>query len=528
MTDSGFTPLRPQSSHKTSRLWIPLLILAVAAVALIHTWFFWDIYRQQKIIRTGMVGIFTGLLLLIWFLFLSRFSRKIRLASFAVLLVSLCLVLSLFRIKGVSGDLVPILELRGAKYVSIKPSPESAASINARFKLKSSYPQFLGPTRNAHVPELKLATNWDATPPRLLWRHAIGPAWTGFVVQDQYAVTQEQAGESELTSCYELLSGKLLWSSSNPAHYNTTIAGEGPRANPAISDGKVYSIGATGKLNCLELLSGKLLWSIDLIKDNDSQLGEWGYAGSPLVQDGKVIAAAGGSNNRSLVAYSTVDGHFLWGGGTARTSYSSPVSATIGGVPQILLFDDKGVDSYSAESGKPLWSYPWPGGHPHVMIPIVAGNNRILVGSGYGTGSELIEVHVNGGNWQARRIWKSVRLKPKFTNVVIHHGFIYGLDDGMMACIDAENGELKWKEGRYGHGQEILSGDLLLVMCEDGRVLLMKPDPSASLVLASFQALKGKTWNPPALADNYLVVRNDVEAACYELPLIKASSQLAN
>ena len=122
------------------------------------------------------------------------------------------------------------------------------------------------------------------------------------------------------------------------------------------------------------------------------------------------------------------------------------------------------------------------------------------------------------GKLNATRIWKSNRLKAKFTGLIFRGGFIYGLDDGIMVCLDASNGKQKWKEGRYGHGQEILAGDLLLISAESGEVILLNPNPEGSRELTRFAALKGKTWNPPALAGAYLLVRNDKEAACYRLP----------
>jgi outer membrane protein assembly factor BamB len=87
-----------------------------------------------------------------------------------------------------------------------------------------------------------------------------------------------------------------------------------------------------------------------------------------------------------------------------------------------------------------------------------------------------------------------------------------------MTCIDPSTGERRWKGGRYGHGQLLLAGDVLLVQTEEGEVVLLDPSPEGSRELARFTALSGKTWNPPALAGSRLVVRNDREAAVYELP----------
>ena len=136
------------------------------------------------------------------------------------------------------------------------------------------------------------------------------------------------------------------------------------------------------------------------------------------------------------------------------------------------------------------------------------------------SGSELLQIRKDaGGAFNATRIWKSNRLKAKFTDLVYHDGYIYGLDDGIMACLDASNGEQKWKEGRYGHGQEILVGEVVLLTAESGEVILLDPNPQGSRELTRFSALRGKTWNPPALAGQYLLVRNDKEAACYRLPV---------
>ena len=65
----------------------------------------------------------------------------------------------------------------------------------------------------------------------------------------------------------------------------------------------------------------------------------------------------------------------------------------------------------------------------------------------------------------------------------------------------------------------ILVGDLLLVMAENGDLVLLEPTPEEHRELTRFTALDGKTWNPPALAGEYLLVRNDKEAACYRLAI---------
>jgi outer membrane protein assembly factor BamB len=112
-------------------------------------------------------------------------------------------------------------------------------------------------------------------------------------------------------------------------------------------------------------------------------------------------------------------------------------------------------------------------------------------------------------------------MKAKFANLVARDGFLYGLDDGIMACLDLKDGSQRWKEGRYGHGQGLMVGDLFLLMSEGGELVLMRPTPQAPGELHKLKIFTSKTWNPIALSGELLIVRNDTEAVCLELALKK-------
>ena len=160
----------------------------------------------------------------------------------------------------------------------------------------------------------------------------------------------------------------------------------------------------------------------------------------------------------------------------------------------------------------------------HVAQPIPLPDDRIFVSTGYGIGSELVQIAKNSQDeFTAERIWKSPRLKAKFANMVHKDGYIYGLDDGVLVCLDPTDGQRKWKRGRYGHGQLILVDDLLLIQTESGDVVLVDASPDEHNERARFPALSNHTWNAPTLAAPYLLVRNDREAACYELALKKVN-----
>jgi outer membrane protein assembly factor BamB len=126
------------------------------------------------------------------------------------------------------------------------------------------------------------------------------------------------------------------------------------------------------------------------------------------------------------------------------------------------------------------------------------------------------------GEWSAVELWKNRNLKPKLTNLVRRGEHVYGLDDGVLTCLNLEQGNREWKQGHYGHGQVLLIGDLLLLQAESGEVLLVEINPERPRERARFPALRGKTWNNPVLLHDLLLVRNDQEAACYRLPLTAA------
>ncbi len=525
MANASPDPGSAEPRGRGLRWWPALVIVVGAAVAICWIWFFRDVQRQDRFLQCVVAGLSACGLLLVWWLFFSRLRWKTRLVWAGGTVAAILLLVSLVKIRGVTGDLFPIFEWRwkppGSQAISPAGSTGSAADVTPPVRrIGGDYPQFQGPNRDGTLSGPDLARDWQADPPEELWRQPIGPAWSGFAVAGSAAFTQEQRGDEELVTCYDLVSGQLIWSHADRAHYATTIAGEGPRATPTVTADCVYTEGATGVLNCLDRGTGKVVWSKNIVMENKARENDWGMAGSPLVLGDRVIVSAGGPDNRSLVAYDRNTGEFVWGGGSDHAGYSSPRLATLAGVKQILIFNAGEVAAHDPADGKVLWTYPWWRGHPHVANPLVLPPDRVLISTGYGRGSALLKIGQTNGQWTATRLWRSIRLKSKFANLIYHGGYIYGLDDGIMVCLDPANGAVKWKDGRYGHGQMILVADLLLILSEDGQLVLVEPVPEEHRELTRFTAFKEKTWNPPALAGRYLLVRNDKEAACFKMPVV--------
>ncbi len=532
------------------RLWPAYAVAAGLVAWLAWSWLFADTIRQFRVLRTiAGVGL-AGILLLVWLAFLSRLPRRVRIAGAGAVLLALGGTASLLRIRGVSGDLVPILAFRWESAPVAPPAPpppslvptaepSTAAPAAPRSpaptgvadapraapkpsRRPGDFPQFLGPSRDGIVHGVRLARDWSTRPPRKLWRQRIGEGWSGFAVAGDLAVTQEQRGGEESVVAYELVTGRVRWSHADPARYETTIGGVGPRATPTIADGRVFTLGATGILNALDLPTGNRLWTRQVLDENNARPPSWGKSCSPLAQYGRVVVSAGGPEGRSLVAYDAATGEPAWGAGNDRSSYSSPVLAELRGRSQIVILNRGSLAGHDPETGAVLWEHAWPAEQDSVATLVRLPGDRLFASAGYGVGSKVYEVEAGAdGKLQAALRWESPRLKSKFANVVFHDGFVYGLDDGVLTCLDPATGERKWKGGRYGHGQLLLVEGLLLVQTEEGEILLMEPNPAGPSKLARFAALEGKTWNPPALAGTLLAVRNDREAAVYELPALE-------
>jgi outer membrane protein assembly factor BamB len=346
----------------------------------------------------------------------------------------------------------------------------------------------------------------------------VGEGFAGSAIAGARALTLEQDGANESVVCRDLFTGTTQWAHKYPARYENPVGGTGPRTTPTVASERVFTMGATGLLHCLELATGRVVWQRDTLADAGAKCPDWGVSCSPLVTDGLVIVTVGG-HAHSLAAYRIDDGQPAWSAGDDRVGYSSPQLVMLAGVSQFLVFNHGGVAGHAAVDGRVLWTYPWPPSAQHVIDPRVVAPNRFVVSSGYGAGVDLVELTRDGESWKTSRIWHSIRLKSKFGSLVVREGFVYGLDDGRLTCIDLSNGEAKWKGARIGHGQVLRAGDVLLVTSENGDVLLMEASPQGAHELGRFSTLSGKMWNPPAVALPFLIVRTEREAACYRLPL---------
>jgi outer membrane protein assembly factor BamB len=442
---------------------------------------------------------------------------------------------ALVRLDGIDGSMkadlvyrwIPNSEERflagGGASNSATESPASADGEQETLELQAGdWPGFRGPDRDSRVPGVRLAANWDEHPPREMWRRRVGPGWSSFAVIGKRLYTQEQLGEDEAVICYDAASGNQLWVHRDDARFEEVLAGPGPRATPTFHEGKLFSLGAKGKLNCLDAATGKPLWSRDIVGDSGAKVPMWGFASSPLIFADVVTVFAGGQEKKGVLGYAVETGEPVWSGATGELSYCSMQLARLAGVEQLVIATDRGLAAFEPREGKALWTYEWQlAGMYRVIQPAVVGDADVLIGTGMGIGTQRVHLVHTGEEWIPKEVWlePTRAMRPYYNDFVIHQGHIYGFDGNFFACVNLEDGKGKWKARGYGNGQVLLLADQdeLLILSETGEVALVDARPEMHKERCKFKALTGKTWNHPVIAHGKLYVRNGEEAACFEL-----------
>ncbi len=426
---------------------------------------------------------------------------------------------TLLRTNGMDGESHQDFAWRWAKTAEERlVSGDKLKSLNRSLELtgvtaEAEWPGFRGLHRDGIIHGTNIKTDWKKSPPKEIWRKAVGPGCGSFAIQGALLYTQEQRGEYEMVTCYNLLTGELLWSHGDSTRFWDSHAGAGPRSTPCLSKGRVFTLGATGILNALDASNGNVLWSRHAEKDYNIKLPGWGYAGSPLVTDSLVIIAIAGK----IAAYDIISGDKRWSGPDTGECYSSPHLLKLGGVDQLVFMSNQGTTSFSPGDGKVLWTIPLKSSP--IVQPAIINENELLINSGVYT-KELRHFSINrqASGWSTKEIWTTTKLRPDFNDIIVHKGFVYGFDGASLACIDLAKGERRWKGARYG-GQIILLADqdLLIVLSEKGELALVKASPEKFEEQARIPAIKGKTWNHPVLVGNVLLVRNSEEMAAFRL-----------
>lgn len=383
------------------------------------------------------------------------------------------------------------------------------------------WPGFRGADRAGRARGPRLSTNWLAQAPRCLWRIQVGPAWSSFAVAGPLMFTQEQRGPVETVVCYEAESGREVWTRSVEGRLDDPMGGPGPRATPTLAGDGLFVTAATGTVLRLNPITGETVWRQSLTDLGGRAVPMWGFSASPLVAGSLVVVYAGGSGDKGLLGLDAATGAVRWSAAAGADSYSSPQLNRMAGEDLVLMLTNEGLDLRDPMTGTARLIHAWKSMAYRALQPTVFDGDIVLLPTPMNAGTRALRVTRSNDQFSAEVLWTSRLMKPDFTDFVIHDGHGYGIDGGVLTCVNLRTGERKWRDGRYGKGQVVLQVDsrVLLVAAETGQVAMVLADAEAYVEAGSFKALEGKTWNHPVVVGDRLYVRNAQEAACYQLPL---------
>ena len=398
----------------------------------------------------------------------------------------------------------------------------------------TEWPQWRGPNRDGISDEVGILKEWSPNGPKVLWKVPLGEGFSGISVSQGRVYTMFSEGNDEFVVCLDATDGGEIWRFRSDKNYHEGQGGNGPRATPTIDRDLLFTISAYGKLYALNAANGQELWSHDLQRKFGSDMPRWGFSTSPLVDGESLLVEVGGKGEKSIVAFDKKSSDVVWSSHKDKLGYSSPIAITVKGVRQIICFTGTKLVSVSPTDGTIYWKYPWKTGYDvNAATPVFIPPDKVFISSGYNKGAAVLQMRVfvspeddraatdqireNQGTVRIEEIWKNRKMKNQFASSVLHENYLYGFDNSILKCIEANTGEEQWKSRGFGKGSVILADGHLILLSDRGKLGLAEATPEGYIEKASAQVLSGLCWTAPTLASGKLYVRNEEEIACLDI-----------
>jgi outer membrane protein assembly factor BamB len=351
-----------------------------------------------------------------------------------------------------------------------------------------------GTTAEAVSPE---ALAGGVTP---VWKGKVGTGFSAITVGGGRLYTMGNTNATDIVWCLDANTGAENWKYSYPEELTPNLYEGGPNAAVTINDAQVFTVSKTGKAFCFDAGKGTVLWKADLAVLTGAGKPEWGYSGAPLVLGDVVIYNVGSAGT----ALNRKTGALVWKSGTAKAGYSSPLPFKQGAEWLVLLMTGKSASAIRPATGQVAWSHPWETSYDiNAADPIVQGN-EVFVSSGYNHGASVIKID----GQQTSVVWENKNLRNQFSSSVLWKGFLYGVDENQLRCVDAKTGEVKWTDKATGKGTLLIAAGRIVALSEKGELIIAEATPDGFKPLSRAQILGGKCWTMPTLANGKVYARN--------------------
>jgi outer membrane protein assembly factor BamB len=395
------------------------------------------------------------------------------------------------------------------------------------------WPQWRGPKRDGVAPNARMPANWPQNPPKPLWKVPIGEGQSSPVVAGGrvFVMSRDKAGK-EICWCLNATTGKEVWKHSYPAPFKPADlrSGLGPKSTPTVDGNRAYFLGAAGKFTCLQIAPRKMLWQHDFLKEfwgvekdkdgDDAYSTCCGAATSPLIDGARVVLPVGGKKAGAMAAFDKVKGTVVWRSKIKdRSSYASPLIASLGGVKQVVGFTGLRFVGLNADGGDLLWDRPFPAQFEQTVLTPVVWKDLVIFG-GEDRPTLAMRVSQADGKPVAKLAWENPQLKAYMTSPVAFKGHLAGLTRlGRLVCLDLATGKTTWQGGSFGtYGSLVVAGDNLLVLDSKGELHVFAANPKKMERRARWELTENTpVWGHLAVSGGRLYVRDNTDLMCFEM-----------
>jgi outer membrane protein assembly factor BamB len=400
-----------------------------------------------------------------------------------------------------------------------------------------SWPQWGGPDRNFVSDATGLADSWPESGPRQVWRRPLGLGHSSIVAEPGRLYTMYRPGQEitrkgpweprEIVVALEATTGKTLWEHEYPSEPLNFSFGAGPHATPLITGDLVVTVGTNKQLHALDKSTGRVVWSHDLVKEYGAPptlirpAVKAGHGSSPLAYKDTVILQVGGPG-QAVMAFRQKEGSVAWKGGDFLTAESAPILIDVGGQTQLVVLGGQSVNGLDPDTGRVLWSHAHDtDGDMNNSTPVWGPDDILFITSAYNQGSRALRVTRTGTATHVEELWFTRRFRLMFSNALRLGHHVYGTSGdfgpAFLGAIDVRTGEITWQARGFGRSSLLHADDKVVILDEDGRLVLTRLSPAGHEVLAQAQIFGGTAWTVPTLVGTTLFARDRREVVALDL-----------
>lgn len=376
----------------------------------------------------------------------------------------------------------------------------------------ADWPQWRGANRDGIV------TSWvepKAWPDKLTakWKVPIGLGYASPIVVGDRVFMFTRQETDEVLQAIDAATGKPIWQARYPAPFKMSSAanrhGDGPKATPTFSAGKLYTLGMGGVVSAFDAATGKQLWQTG---PSAAPAPLYGTAMSPLVDRGLVIVHVGGHDKGALTAYDPNTGAVKWRWDGDGPAYNSPIAVDLGGTRQVVTFTQDNLIGVAQATGALLWQRPYKTrSTQNTITPIVFGDTLIV--SGLDMPVVAIRVTKGAGGWTTEDVWSNPDVPLYMSNAVIAGDMLVGMthkNSGQFFALDAKTGKTLWtSEPRQATNAAILRvGTQIFALKDDAELLVLSPSRTAFEPVHRYTVADSATWAQPTVSGNRIYVKD--------------------